>query len=118
MGDSNHNMDDVESALADVYDAAVRCIRSVLQVSGRSPDDALLAAISLTVSLLNHGGPGWEERLSLSQTKERAIAPAFLTLQETDIFSMDERDRGDLIAAWLAEHDAAAYEVLLRMQLQ
>ena len=73
-----HDHDDHDFAYAS--DNALKSLRAIFMLAGRTPDQALADAVAVVVSLLDHGGAGWIERLidaqasaELSRKKKAAV---------------------------------------------
>jgi hypothetical protein len=98
------------AAFALAQENAVKSLRAIFLLSGRSPDQALRSAVAVIVTLLDHGGPGWLERLIEGQASAGVRLAAMHAAQDLQARALPERVQAEMLLACLARQ-AMATEV-------
>jgi hypothetical protein len=95
-----HDNDDHDFAFAS--DNALKSLRAIFMLAGRSPDEALADAVAVVVSLLDHGGAGWIERLIDAQASAELRMMAKIAARDLELREVDARTRSRLLLLCLA----------------
>jgi hypothetical protein len=89
-------------------DNALKSLRAVFLLTGRSSDEALAAAASVVATLLDHGGAGWIERLIESQASARLREMARYAARDLEAREVDPHTRAQTLLVCLARQALAA----------
>ena len=89
-------------------DNALKSLRAVFLLTGRTPDEALHAAATVVATLLDHGGTGWIERLIESQTSSRLRDLARFAAEDLAAREVDAQTRARTLLVCLARQALAA----------
>jgi hypothetical protein len=89
-------------------DNALKSLRAVFLLTGRSSEEALAAAAGVVATLLDHGGPGWIERLIESQTSEWLREMARFAARDLDEREVDASTRARTLLVCLARQALAS----------
>ena len=108
--------DDSPSELALAFDGAVKSLRAVMQLSGRTPDQALMCSVNALATLLEAGGDGWMHRLIAAQAGYAVRNTGRTFLAEMQGYVMSDADRARYLLAWLANRECATSDVVAAME--
>ena len=95
-----HDHDDHDFAYAS--DNALKSLRAIFMLAGRSPDEALVDAVAVVVSLLDNGGKGWIERLIDAQDSAELRMMAKIAARDLEMRDVDSRTRSRVLLLCLA----------------
>ena len=100
----------LRSEFASAHDNALKSLRAIFLLTGRSPEEALQAAAGVIVTLLEHGGTGWIERLIEGQSPAQLRMMARFAARDMALHEVDARTRAQALVVCLARQ-AMATEV-------
>ena len=89
-------------------DNALKSLRAMFLMTGRSPEEALGAAVALMITLLDNGGPGWLDRLIRAQESSAVRMAARFAAHEMETMAVPERRRAEMLLASLARQSLVA----------
>ena len=99
---------DPRTEFAHAHDNALKSLRAVFLLTGRSPEDALHAAAGVVVTLCEQGGPGWIERLIEAQASSHLRMLAQVAAQDLSAHAVDDRTRAHTLVVCLARQAMAS----------
>ncbi|KGQ20520.1 hypothetical protein LF41_1057 [Lysobacter dokdonensis DS-58] len=89
-------------------DHALKSLRAVFLMTGRSPDEAVRHAAHVVATLLDHGGAGWIERLIESQASAQLREMARLAAEDCAADDNCAKTRAQTLLVCLARQALAA----------
>ena len=101
-----HDQDDHDFACAS--DNALKSLRAIFMLAGRTADQALVDAVAVVVSLLDHGGAGWVERLIDAQSSAELRMMAKIAARDLELREVDARTRSRVLLLCLARQGMLA----------
>lgn len=101
-----HDQDDHDFACAS--DNALKSLRAIFMLAGRTADQALVDAVAVVVSLLDHGGAGWVERLIDAQSSAELRMMAKIAARDLELREVDSRTRSRVLLLCLARQGMLA----------
>jgi hypothetical protein len=93
---------------AHASDNVLKSLRAIFMLTGRSPDEALVDAVTVVVALLDNGGDGWIERLIDAQASAELRMMARIAARDLEMREVDARTRARVLLLCLARQAMTA----------
>jgi hypothetical protein len=104
-----HDMQDIaDREFAHASDSVLKSLRAIFLMTGRSPDEAVVDAVTVVAALMENGGAGWIERLIDAQASAQLRMMARIAARDLEAREVDARTRSRVLLLCLARQAMSA----------